>query len=173
MKPAQQTRRKILKVAAYVILAITVAYILVHRYPPSLSVGAKAPLSDKISLLGAQVASFSSFKKPLLINFWATWCTPCQQELPVLARLAQKYSQQVTFIGAAVDSPRADIISTKEHLKIDYFLGEVSAQVVKNWRAELLPTTYLVDSSGLIIWAHAGLLKEEQLEEALKLIVKK
>lgn len=173
MKPAYQTRRKILKLAAYVILAIIVAYFLVTRYPPSLAVGAQAPLADKISLLGAQAARFSSFKKPLLINFWATWCTPCQQELPTIARLAQKYSSQVTFIGVAVDSPRADIISTQSQLKIDYVIGEANAQVVKNWRAELLPTTYLIDSSGLIIWAHAGLIKEEALEEALELITKK
>lgn len=172
MKLSYPSRRKILSIGAYVILAITIAYIMVHRYTPSLSVGTQAPLSDKITLLNASTTSFSTFKKPMLINFWATWCTPCQHELPVLERLAQKYSQQITFIGAAVDSPRADIISAQNTLKLDYIIGEVSAQVTKNWRAQLLPTTYLIDSFGTIIWAHAGLLKEEELEKAIALILK-
>lgn len=171
MKPAHPTAKKILSIAAYVILAIGVAYILVHRYPPSLSVGALAPLGDKLSIIGGTQASFSSFKKPLLINFWATWCTPCQHELPILERLSKKYLDKVTFIGVAVDSPRADIISNKNNLKINYLLAEASAQVIKNWHAEILPTTYLVDSTGAIAWAHAGIIQEAELKRALEMLL--
>ncbi len=173
MKPAYPTRRKILSIAAYVILAITIAYVLVHRYPSSLAVGAIVPLADKISIVGGSPISFSSLKKPLLINFWATWCTPCQQELPILERLSKKYSDKITFVGVAVDSPREDIISTKNNLNLEYLIAEASKSVIKNWHAELLPTTYLIDLTGAIVWAHAGIIKEEELEKVLGLILKK
>jgi len=154
-------------------LAITMAYILVQRYPQNLAVGALPPLADKVSIFGGSLTSLSSFKKPLLINFWATWCIPCRHELPILERLSKKYSDTITFIGVAVDSPQADILSTKERLNLSYLIADASNQMVKNWQAELLPTTYLVDSAGTIVWAHAGVIKEEALEKALELVLTK
>jgi len=168
----RSTCRTILSLAAYIILALVVAYIITHNYPPSLAVGIQAPLDNKLTNLNGSALGLNNFKRPLLINFWATWCTPCQQELPILSRAAKKYANQITFIGAAVDSAHADIISTKNNLGLDYIISEASPHVVKTWHAELLPTTYLVDTKGTIVWAHAGLLSEEELQKALDLVLK-
>jgi thiol-disulfide isomerase/thioredoxin len=140
------------------------AYFLVERYPPSLAVGSLAPLDNKITSLSG--AALNLQNKFILINFWATWCAPCEQELPELARLAKKYPR-VSFVGVAVDSPPKDILALKTKYKLDYALGQTSAQAIKSWHAELVPTTYIINKSGHIVWARAGLAKEQELEQAL------
>lgn len=154
--------------------ACAIAYILAHRYTPSLAVGTPAPLDDTITLVSNNsLVALKNFKKPLVINFWATWCGPCRQELPLLARLSKKFHNQVTFIGAAVDSPRADIQSVKNTLSLNYTLAEAPSQTIKNWHAELLPTTYIINSKGIISFAHTGLINEYELIEALDALLKK
>jgi len=152
-------RRKVLSFIAYLVLALIIAYIISHRYTPSLDIGATAPLDAQLSKLN----------KPLLINFWATWCSPCEQELPIINKLSQKFNN-ITFVGLVIDSNKEDINFIKNKLNINYIIYETTSSTVKKWHAELLPTTYLIDSQGKIAWAHAGLIQEKELEKALKML---
>ena len=104
----------------------------------------------------------------MLVNFWATWCPPCQKELPILSKMAAKYKKQISFVGAIVDSNKEDVLALKDRFSLNYQLGFVDSAVMNNWRAETLPTTYIINPSGIVVWAKNGILDQEILEAALK-----
>lgn len=173
MEPAHKISRRIISLIAYLAMALALAYVLLHRYAPTLALSAKAPLEDKILTLGGSLVPLSSLKKPVLINFFATWCEPCQREMPALSRLAQKYRERITFVGAAVNSSKADILSMKSSIGLSYVIGQADEETVKHWQAQVLPTTYLINAAGNIVWAHAGVVSEEELERNIAALLKK
>lgn len=111
--------------------------------------------------------------KALVVNFWATWCTPCRHEIPFFNKLQAKYAQQgVQFIGIALD----DINAVKRFLKvvpIDYpvLIGDDDAiPIAKAYgnNEGVLPYTVFIDKTGNIISIAEGGLSEEITESTLK-----
>lgn len=166
--------RKILSVLSYLVIAGIISFFVIGRYSPSLKVGGLAPIDDKIQLLQGSNVTFKSLlaRKVTVINFWATWCPPCQKELPIFSKLASTYSSRVNFIGAIVDSPKEDVLALKNRFSLSYPLGFVEPQTVNRWQAEVLPTTYVLDPFGSVVWAKSGALSEEALESALQRAIK-
>lgn len=102
----------------------------------------------------------------LLVNFWATWCGPCQQEIPLLNQIS---NNQVQVLGIALDSSDAvRAFAQKTPLHYPVLLG--SDQEL-NWTKAYgneqkgLPFTALVDAQGKIIYAHLGQLHADDLKE--------
>lgn len=161
-------RRKALSLIIYVALAIVLAYGITKEGRLLLKKGDIAPIDEKITLASGPSTFRRLLKKPMLVNFWATWCPPCRKELPLLAAMANSYEGRIIFVGAAVNSPAEDILALKNSLLISYPLGTVDESVSQKWRAKGLPTTYLLDKEGRVVWAHAGLVHEQELKEALE-----
>jgi thiol-disulfide isomerase/thioredoxin len=168
------TMQKTLSLIAYISLAAAVAFIVIDRHAPTLPIHIKAPIDEKLNLLNGTSITFRKLlKTPLVINFWASWCPPCIKELPTLSKIAKKYRGQVFFIGATVASDKKDVLAAKKSFLIDYELALVSEETVTKWQAEALPTTYIIDPQGTIIWAKSGISSEDQLEKAIRLALKK
>jgi cytochrome c-type biogenesis protein len=74
-----------------------------------LTVGDRAPAYTAVTLAGDTV-SFRDFQgHVLLVNIWATWCTPCQQEMPGLQRLADRFADSgLSVVGVSIDAPGSD-----------------------------------------------------------------
>ncbi len=161
--------RRSLSFFAYVVLATIIGYFFLAHYTPSLGPGQQAPLENAIVSLSGAHTSFKNLhqKKILVINFWATWCPPCQEELPILSKMATEFPEAV-FIGAIVDSKKEDVLALKKRFHLDYFLGFVGSESTERFQASTLPTTYIVDELGIILWAKSGALKEESFRVALK-----
>ena len=99
----------------------------------------------------AQV-SLSQFKgKPIVINFWATWCRPCAQQHPVLEWAARKYSGQVVFLGIVFEDSEAN---TKRFLSQHGFgfiqLFDPHSTVAVDYGVSGVPETYFIDLNGII-----------------------
>jgi len=111
--------------------------------------------------------------KPLLINFWATWCDPCREEFPDLVKLDTAYRGKVDFITVSLD----DLADIKTF--VPKFLGEMKAEmpayllktsddsaaielVSKNWQGNL-PLTILFDVSGRTAYERNGKFKYDTL----------
>jgi thiol-disulfide isomerase/thioredoxin len=104
--------------------------------------------------------------KPVLINFWATWCPPCLQEIPHLVKAAKIYGDQVQIIGFTVDSPAEDVFSTVKRFGINYPVAKVDFPTVERWGASTLPSSYLLDENQRIIWSMRGGLTPSDLQDA-------
>ena len=88
--------------------------------------------------------------KVLLVDFWATWCAPCKQEMPGYQRLSRRYKDRgLAVVGIAADSDSVAVSRFGKKLGISYPLL-VNGMDVRRYGVEGLPTTILVDRKGFI-----------------------
>ena len=120
-----------------------------------------------------RTVSASDFNgQPLLLNFWATWCTPCVDEMPMLSKLQDDWSDSgLNIVGIALDdAERAAAFAADMNLSYPVLLGATDVVVTGRRygnRSGMLPFSVLVDSQGIIRWSYMGVLKRAQLEQAL------
>lgn len=116
--------------------------------------------------------------KVVVVNFWATWCAPCMEELPDLARFYRNYrSKGVAFIGVSVDDPEtadSDIPPVIRKHKVRYPIVVLDGapntfieKFDKSWRGEI-PRFYLYSKSGKRLKAWSGKTSYEKLEALVK-----
>jgi thiol-disulfide isomerase/thioredoxin len=164
--------KSLLSFLSYLILGLAIAYIIMQNNGPSLPLSQEAPIDDVITNLDGKKFRFRALlNKPLLVNFWASWCPPCQRELPSILAMAKKYKAAINFVGVAVDSPLEDIVRLKKALQLDYLLVMAEQKTVGNWLAQTLPTTYIISKTGTVLWAKAGLVSESALDAALEKVL--
>ena len=95
--------------------------------------------------------------KVVVVNFWASWCGPCVDELPVLNQLAAKDPARVAVIGANYKEPLDTIERFAAAHPFAYpVLRDRSGEMFKAWTAGVMPTTILVDRQGRARWRSAG-----------------
>jgi peroxiredoxin len=96
--------------------------------------------------------------KVVMINFWATWCGPCRQEMPQLNALYQKYrASGFTLLGVNVDedSPKAADLAAKLGVKFPVLL-DADKTVSKLYDMNSMPATILIDRDGRVRYLHRG-----------------
>lgn len=110
-----------------------------------------------------------------LANFWATWCKPCVEEMPMLSRLQQEYADQgLKVVGIALDdAQRAGEFAAG--LAVSYTILVGKTDVVMTGRrygnaTGMLPFSVLMDSSGVIRWTHLGALSGDELRRQIQLL---
>ena len=87
------------------------------------------------------------------VNFWASWCPPCQQETPIIRDLAERYEEQgLTVVGIAVqETSPADIRAYAERYELGYTIGfDASGDVFREYRVFGLPTQFFIRPDGVI-----------------------
>jgi thiol-disulfide isomerase/thioredoxin len=123
---------------------------------------------------GNQIRLADYLGKPLVINFWASWCTPCKQELPLLQSAYQENSPDIEFIGInmAEPVPIAQEVINEFNLSFLVLMDDESkaADIVF---IQALPTTLFFDANGQLLSRHIGLLNEELLGSYLEKIGQK
>ena len=127
------------------------------------------------SLLGASATG----GRPLLVNFWATWCVPCREEFPDLVKIREQYPEdRLDFVLVSLDDP-ADIKKAVPEFLAEaratafpaYLLRAADESVAINlvdptWSGEL-PATFLYDRAGNVVFKHKGRVKPAELRAAL------
>lgn len=94
----------------------------------------------------------------LVVNFWATWCTPCREELPAMSRTAAELEPLgVRFITVAMGQTAAEVRQFLAMLDFPLTkLVDPDASVSENWRVQGLPTSYVVDPQGRLVLRIVG-----------------
>jgi len=138
---------------------------------PVASVGNPVPHFDLPALSGDErVAVADHVGKPMVINFWATWCVPCRTEAPLLERAAKRYDDRVVFIGVDVRDFNGDAKNFVEKHGLTYLIAyDGPAKLWEPWGITGLPETFFVDRSGTIIDHKVGEITDEaDLDEAIR-----
>ena len=113
-------------------------------------------------------------EKVLVINFWASWCPPCVEEMPTLDKLQAEFkSQNVLFVGIGIDSP-SNIREFLENTPVSYPIvigglegSNLSKQMGNSQGA--LPYTIIIDAKGKSTSSKLGKISEEELRKTIKL----
>jgi len=127
-------------------------------------------------LNGTPVSAADFDGQVMLVNFWATWCTPCVEEMPMLSELQQNYAARgLRVVGIALDDPQK-AGSFVAQLGIDYpvLVGTTDAILVGRQfgnRAGMLPYSVLVDSDGIVRWARLGALDRQELVRQIQALL--
>ena len=134
--------------------------------------GEQAAPGWQLQNLEGKAVKLSDFKgKVVLLNFWATWCPPCRDEIPDLISLQQQYSPRgLVVLGIAMDGRGAAIVKPfAEKMKINYPLVIGDQKTSEDYGGiDALPTTFIIDRKGNVIAQQKGATDRESFEEAIK-----
>jgi peroxiredoxin len=94
----------------------------------------------------------------VMLNFWASWCGPCRQEMPLLDAMSQRYSAAgFVLLGVDVEEDNTDAKKIVKDLKITYpILFDTENKVSKLYSVETMPTTVMIDKKGKIRYINHG-----------------
>jgi len=137
------------------------AYLLVPRWlasaPPPVTVGSVAP-AFSVSTVGTPrgsraLADFTGH--PVILNFWATWCQPCREEMPSFERLYRDYGPRgLRILAVSVDDPGTDAkirdFANAYGLTFDV-LHDRRSRVMDRYQVRGVPETFLISASGRIV----------------------
>jgi peroxiredoxin len=128
----------------------------------------RMPEFDLRDTAGHEVSSKQFRGKVVLLDFWATWCAPCKQEMPGYEKLYRRYQGHgLAVIGIAADSDATVVAKFAKELKITYPLL-INGMDLQRYGVEGLPTTLLVDRHGFIKKKVVGFEYTQAFETALR-----
>jgi len=139
---------------------------------PKLGPAPKWTLKD---LNGADVSSEQFKGKVVVVDFWATWCPPCREEIPGYIELANKYGKDgLVIVGVSLDQAGVDVVKAfAARSKITYplVMGD-DAAVAAFGGVEALPTTFLIDRDGQVRDRKVGMVEKEDYEKRILAVLK-
>lgn len=158
------------------VLAIAVAGLMLTRgdagsgFSKSTTEAKEPAPNFSIKLIDDKDFHFSDYKgKPVLINFFASWCLPCREEMPVLEKIVLEYQPKgVIFLGIAVDDTEQKMKDFIKKYGVTFPVGlDKTSEIQKSFGLYGIPTTYFIDKNGVINYFHSGVVTEELLQHEL------
>ncbi len=130
---------------------------------PALAMGAASPGSPAPDFTlaardGGKVSLADLKGQVVMINFWATWCGPCRQEMPLLAQLQTKYEPLgFTMLGVNVEPDSAAAVAWLSGTPVTFpILFDTDSAVAGRFGVEGMPSTVFVDRKGQVRYVHRG-----------------
>jgi peroxiredoxin len=136
----------------------------------------QAPLDFSLKDMNGQTVHLSDFKgRPLIINFWATWCGPCKAEIPGFIRLVDKYrDQHLTVLGISTDDAPADLRTFAAQHKMNYpvLVGLGHDNLLDAYDAAFaIPVSWFIRPDGTVYLKHPGTETEAWFDQQVQAIV--
>ncbi|MBU4314487.1 MAG: TlpA family protein disulfide reductase [Actinobacteria bacterium] len=132
--------------------------------------GCKSSYGDftLMDLDGNEISLSDFNRKVLILNFWATWCPPCREEIPDFVEVYNEYeSKDVQFIGVS-NEDISTLKSFVEDYDISYPILIDDANIMGKWGISAIPTTFVFDKNGQIIFKNVGMMTGEQLKNIIE-----
>jgi cytochrome c biogenesis protein CcmG/thiol:disulfide interchange protein DsbE len=130
--------------------------------------GGPAPAFKLQDLAGREVSLEDLRGKPVVVDFWATWCEPCEFQIPILNEVYEKYRDRVEIVGVAVDVDGREVVepfAKKREIAYRVLLGD--EDLALRYGARGFPSLYVIGRDGNITLSHVGLIDADELTDAL------
>ncbi|MEK6726311.1 MAG: TlpA disulfide reductase family protein [Deltaproteobacteria bacterium] len=155
---------------------ILVAVMLHPLCSYSAEIGGKAPAFSLKDIKGNTVTLESLKGKVVFLDFWASWCGPCKEELPELELLYKKYGKDgFEVVGISVDKSESNVVEFLKKRPISFtILTNIKGDVAEAYGLPGMPTGYIIGKDGVIQHRHAGFARaflpvyEKEIAELLK-----
>lgn len=146
-----------------------------EAFPSRSLVNKKAPEFARKDLSGSRLDLKSFRGKVVLLNFWATWCAPCQVDLPVFAAWQRQFNPDgFQTIAISMDDDAAPVRDLVSRLKLNYPVAMGDARLGERYGGVLgLPLTFLVDRNGVVRARFQGEPDLKAVEKQLKMLLAK
>ena len=132
-----------------------------------------APAPDfTLDTLDGQPVTLSGLRdKPVVINFWATWCPSCVEELPDIRAAYHKHQDSIYLLAVNLDSDEEAVVSFAQEKGLDFpILFDENGTVADLYRVRGIPVTVFVDTKGILVRRHIGSLSQVQFTTYLDMI---
>lgn len=164
--------RSLVAVAAAVALAAAVAAGLLLAAPGGSSDEGResrpAPTLTGEVLVPPPIRLTDLRGKPVLVNFWASWCVPCREEAPRLARFAREMDSRARLVGVDFQDAKSDALAFVREFRWTFpNVRDPRGRIAARYGLSGLPTTYVIDSKGRIARSLTGAQTYESLVRAI------
>ncbi len=145
----KQISKLILTAVTLMLIAAQAQAISESTPAPDFTLKSNSGKNIKLSELRGQV---------VMINFWASWCGPCRQEMPILNQLYQRYEPMgFTLLGVNVEEDSAAANKVLREIPVDFpVLYDNKNQVSETYQVRAMPSTILIDRDGKVRYLHKG-----------------
>lgn len=136
----------------------------------------KAPDFTALDSEGNEVKLSELVGKPMVLNFWASWCPPCKAEMPEFNKVYEEMGEDVTFLMVdMVDGQRETMEKGKKHIEKNGFTFPVyydtKQEAAYIYGVSSIPTTYFIDKEGNVVTGVQGAIDEKTLRKGIAMIM--
>jgi peroxiredoxin len=180
-KEKQERRDVVKRIIAVVILVFLAGMAIYQNQTDEESAGEEYPeigfAAPSFMLTGLDQMTYAqkgSRQKPLIINFWASWCGPCRQEAPDIKAVYDDFKDEIDFyaINATVDDDVEAAMNFVEEEQFSFpVLFDMNGKVSKSYQVISIPTTYVIDQNGFIRHKIVGMADKAVLEKYVKELI--
>jgi len=146
--------------------------------PPPVTEGAPAPTFSATTVHGDEVSLADSKARPLLLQFWASWCPHCRRDLPMIQRLFTKYQgQRLRIATVSVDQNQQALTAFLRDQRVAFPVvwafdprNPANPTLPDRYEVEGIPAYYLIDGTGMIVRTWSGSVSDssQEVEDAIK-----
>ena len=138
--------------------------------------GKPADLSFSLKDMSGATVALASYKgRPLVVNFWATWCPPCKAEIPWFVEFKQKFgSQGLEILGVSIDDPASELKTFSAEYKMNYpvLMGLDQNKLLAAYEAEVtVPVTWFIKKDGTVLGRTIGINTRQYFESQIQAII--
>jgi len=127
---------------------------------PAMAVAPSGPAPKfQLGSMAGKTVNLDQFKgQVVMINFWASWCGPCRQEMPILEKLYGKYKPMgFTMVGINVEPDSQLAVNWLKETPVTFpILFDTKSEVSKLYKVAGMPSTVIIDRQGNLRWLHRG-----------------
>jgi peroxiredoxin len=169
-------RRLIIRTIVLLLLGAAVAYTLYANFTKDkqlrVTIGQKAPDFVLTDLQGEKHHLADYKGQAVFLNFWGTWCKPCETEMPYINNQYHQFKDQgVQVLAVNVGESKLAVEKFAENHKLDFpIVIDKDGQVQSAYGIDPLPASFLIDKNGKVIKYYTGQMSEETVKELMNQI---
>lgn len=171
MTPKGGGRGKLLVsgIAVVGLLLVAVFYLGVLNPPTKRPESGMAPTFELTTYDGEPIRLTDYRGKPVIVNFWASWCESCRDEQPILEAAWRKYQDRIVVLGIAYLDQEKNARAYMEEFGVTYPYGpDMGSRIYTAYHVQGVPETFFIDAEGKLHGFHVGPISASQLEQRIQ-----